>query len=142
LLLPGKGVLHEKYQEQIKKMGIENHVKLLGFREDIPDLLKMADLLVASSLTEGLPINMIEAMITGLPVVATKVRGHVDLIENGVNGFIFEVDMVDDAVNYINRLYNDNAMYNDMRMSMLDISKKYNVDVVKEEYLALLKSLF
>lgn len=138
LLLPGKGQLLGQYQQQVKKMRLEKQVEFLGYRNDIPDLLKISDLLVASSFTEGLPVNIIEAMSIGLPIVATKVRGHVDLVEQGENGFLFDLDDIVEAVNNIIKLQNDEILYNTMRVSAIEKSKKYDFEKVKDEYLKIL----
>ena len=87
LLLPGLDSYHGYYQEQVKQKALDSHIHFLGFRKDIPKLLKIADLSVAVSHREGLAVNVMEAMTCGLPVVATNVRGQRELVENGQNGF-------------------------------------------------------
>lgn len=90
LCLVGKGALYEKYQNEIKASGLENNIIMTGYRSDTPKLLKLADLCVATSKREGLPINLVEAALTGLPVLAYKNRGHVEIVKDDVNGYIFE----------------------------------------------------
>ncbi|MBF0858867.1 glycosyltransferase family 4 protein [Gluconobacter sp. LMG 31484] len=63
-------------------------LRMLGYREDVPDLLKAADVFVLPSHFEGLPMSVIEAMLTGLPVVATDVRGPREQVVNGKTGFL------------------------------------------------------
>ena len=63
-------------------------VDFLGYRNDIAKILSVCDIAVASSLREGLPVNIMEAMACGLPVIASENRGHKELIQNGVNGWI------------------------------------------------------
>ncbi len=79
LLLPGKDSLNGKYQQLVKQYGLEDNIKFLGFRKDIPKLFKISDLAVSTSKQEGLPVNLIEAMMSGLPVIATDCRGNRDL---------------------------------------------------------------
>ncbi|OQB14358.1 MAG: putative glycosyltransferase EpsD [Firmicutes bacterium ADurb.Bin193] len=138
LLLVGSGILEETYKEEIKKRKLDNYIELLGFREDVPDLLKMSDMLIASSLTEGLPINVIEAMATGLPVVATRARGHEDLIVHGENGFVFERDDIKTAAEYIRNLYENQELYDKLRKNTIESAQKYDVKDVMSEYLELL----
>lgn len=88
LLLPGKDPYNNHIYKLIKKYNLQKHVHILGFRKDIPQLLKISDIAVSSSLREGLPVNLIEAMYSGLPIVATNCRGQRELITNGVNGFL------------------------------------------------------
>ncbi|MGP1907769.1 glycosyltransferase family 4 protein [Metabacillus sp. JX24] len=88
LLLAGEGNLLEECKQFAAENGILEMVDFLGFRKDIADILPMCDVGVASSLREGLPVNIMEAMACGLPIIATENRGHRELVENGVNGFI------------------------------------------------------
>ena len=88
LLLAGSGPLLEDCQEQAVRLNIDKMVDFLGFRMDIENLVKMSDIAVASSLREGLPVNVMEAMACGLPVIATDNRGHRELVVNHKNGWI------------------------------------------------------
>jgi glycosyltransferase EpsD len=88
LLLAGDGPLLQECQELSIKLGLKGMVEFLGFRNDIDKFLKMSDIAVASSLREGLPVNIMEAMACGLPVIATDNRGHRELIENNKNGWL------------------------------------------------------
>lgn len=101
LLLPGKDSLNEKCQLLVKKKNLENQIHFLGYRKDIPDLLKISDLALSSANQEGLPVNIMEAMYIGLPIVATDCRGNRDLIVDGVNGYIVEMN---DCNTYLERV--------------------------------------
>lgn len=87
LLLVGPDELHGKYQKLVDKLGVREHVKFLGFREDIPELLQISDIAVSASKREGLPVNLIEAAMVGLPIVATDCRGNRDVCKE-CNGAI------------------------------------------------------
>lgn len=86
LLLAGEGHLLEKCKALAKRLGVAHMVDFLGFRKDIKHLLQMSDVAVASSFREGLPVNVMEAMACGIPVVAVDNRGHRDLIDHQING--------------------------------------------------------
>ncbi len=88
LLLAGEGQLKEQCQDLAKELGIEDQVDFLGYRNDIDQLLPMCDIAVASSLREGLPVNIMEAMACGLPIIASENRGHRELVHNDHNGWI------------------------------------------------------
>ncbi|MFC0216467.1 glycosyltransferase family 4 protein [Paenibacillus chartarius] len=88
LLLAGVGPLQETAKTLAKQLGIAEQVEFLGYRTDIDELLPLCDIAVASSLREGLPVNIMEAMSCGLPVVATHNRGHDELVRDGVNGYL------------------------------------------------------
>lgn len=81
LLLPGSDKLNGKCQKLAKKLGLEKQVHFLGFRKDISKLLKISNLAVSSSKQEGLPVNILEAKMTGLPVVVLGCRGMRDILD-------------------------------------------------------------
>ena len=99
-LICGRGVLMEHLQNLTKQLGLESKVKFLGFRKDIAEICKAADLFIFPSYQEGLPVALMEAMATGLPVIASNVRGNRDLIakEN-----LFEPDDVAALTNLIKK---------------------------------------
>lgn len=75
LALVGTGVLEPEMRQLAHSLGIERHVRFLGFREDVADCLAASDLFVNASTTEALPVSLLEAMATGLPTLATAVGG-------------------------------------------------------------------
>ena len=88
VLLVGIGPDLENIKSDVKKYSLNNYISFLGYRKDIERLLKISDLFISSSKREGLPVSMIEAMATGLPIIATNNRGHRSLISNLKNGFL------------------------------------------------------
>ena len=87
-IVVGDGELREEFKELVKKLKIEEATFFLGFRSDLDRVYAGLDLIVLSSLNEGLPTAIIEAMASAKPVVSTRVGGVVDLIEDGVNGLL------------------------------------------------------
>jgi len=84
LRIYGVGPLREALQDQIRQLDLDDRVKLMGFAEDIRDKMAESDLFVLSSIWEGLPTVLIEAMTTGVPVVATDcVSGPSEILEDG-----------------------------------------------------------
>lgn len=92
LLLAGNGSLLNECKELAIKLRVEKMVHFLGYRNDIQSLLSICDVAVASSLREGLPVNIMEAMACGLPVVASENRGHRELIKDQVSGYVIPPD--------------------------------------------------
>ena len=92
LLLVGIGDLKEYYENKIKEYSLEKSVFLLGYRNDVPKLLKISDVLISTSKREGLPVNILEAMFAGLPIIATNCRGNRDLVPD--NNLV-EIDNVE-----------------------------------------------
>lgn len=92
LLLPGKDSMNGECQKLVNDLGLDKQIHFLGFRKDVPELITISDLAVSSSKQEGLPVNVMEAMYCGLPLVVTACRGNRDLIENGKNGYIVGIN--------------------------------------------------
>jgi glycosyltransferase involved in cell wall biosynthesis len=89
-ILVGDGVLRGKVEKLVDKLGLGNRFTLLGWRRDIPEILAATDIFVLTSLWEGLPRVLPQAMVMGIPIVATKVDGTPEAVTNGVNGFLIE----------------------------------------------------
>ena len=134
LLLAGNGIKREEYIQTIRDMDICDYIELLGYRKDVKNLLALSDCLVASSLNEGLPINVIEGLSSGLPVIASKVRGHVDLIEDGYNGFVFELGDHKTAADKIEQLIKDKELRSSMSRNAKLSSERYDINNVIEQY--------
>lgn len=118
----------------IESKGLQDAVLLLGWRSDVPTLLHLADIYVASSKSEGLGLNLIEAMACNLPVVATNNRGHAESITHGQNGFLVDVNDSDAMASYVLQLH-DNA---ELRKT---ITAQAQRDIVKFETDAAVKEL-
>ena len=88
VLLVGADSLNGYYQNLVKDLEIEEKIMFLGYRKDIPKLLSISDLYISTSKQEGLPVNIMEAMSCGLPIIVTDCRGNRDLVEDGVNGYV------------------------------------------------------
>jgi len=88
LALPGQGELWEGCRALARELGLAERVLFPGQVSNVPHWYRAADAAVSSSRSEGLPFNVMEAMYCALPVVATAVKGHVDLIEDGVSGYL------------------------------------------------------
>ncbi len=124
LVLAGTGVLKSFYKEKIKEYTLERNVHLLGYRKDVPKLLKISDVLLSLSHREGLPVNVIEAMFCGLPVIATNCRGNRDLVKNEKNGYFKEINDTNLLIKKIEKLYNDKEQYKEF--------KEYNKKEIKQ----------
>jgi glycosyltransferase involved in cell wall biosynthesis len=88
ILLVGDGDLREKLLAQANASGLNGHLRFLGYRSDIPDLLAASDLFILPSLWEGLSMALVEAMASGLPVIATEVSGTKQVMVSGETGLL------------------------------------------------------
>jgi glycosyltransferase involved in cell wall biosynthesis len=89
-ILVGDGVLRGKVEKRADELGLGDRFTLLGWRRDIPEIMAATDIFVLTSLWEGLPRVLPQAMVMGIPIVATKVDGTPEAVTNGVNGFLIE----------------------------------------------------
>ena len=86
LIIAGDGPCREPLADLIMRRGLQDRVRLLGERRDIPEVLSAMDVFVLPSIAEGMSNTVLEAMATGLPVVATRVGGNPEIVEDGVTG--------------------------------------------------------
>lgn len=133
LLLIGDGPLKEQYQQYIKENNLENEIQLLGKRQDINELLSITNIYFASSIREGLPVNVMEAMYKGLPIIATDNRGHRELIHNGKNGYICKKNDTENFENNIQKFLKDMSIINNMKEINRILVKKYELQEVKNK---------
>lgn len=130
LLLPGKDSYNGFYQNTVKEKKLDKYIKFLGFRKDIPKLLKISDLAVATSKREGLPVNIMEAMYVGLPIVASNCRGNRDLVTDNKNGFLINLDSEVDFVESIKKIYSSNELKKEFSKESQEEIKKYMLDKI------------
>lgn len=90
VLFAGVGDLMQDTQYYARDRGMDSRIHFLGYRSDIPSLLKASDIYVHSSDYEGIPLSVAEAMACGVPVVASDVDGINELVQNGVSGLLFK----------------------------------------------------
>lgn len=132
-LICGQGPLKDKYEESIKKYGLENRVKLLGFRTDIPDILTITDLYIMPSYREGLSKSMMEAMCYGLPIVASKIRGNVDLVGENEGGILCTTIDNQAYADAITQIYSDKTLAKSMGKRNKEFIKNFDINVVLQQ---------
>jgi L-malate glycosyltransferase len=109
LVIFGEGDLREPLSRQIRDLGLDKHVVLAGFRDDVLALTRSAELFVMSSVTEGLGSAVLDAMALGLAVVGTRAGGIPEAIEDGVTGLLVPPGRADALAEAIVRLLRDPA---------------------------------
>ncbi|OOM16521.1 glycosyltransferase [Clostridium saccharobutylicum] len=130
LLLLGDGILLDELKTYTKELGISNNVFFIGYTEDTCTYYQMADICVSSSRIEGLPFNIMEAMCVGLPIVASNVKGHKDLVIPNENGFLFEYDNDSEFYTYIKAIYDSKEIQYKMSNKSLDLAENYSINNV------------
>ena len=116
-LIVGDGELKSKVIRLSNKLGVEEKVSFLGFREDIPEILEILDVFVLSSLWEGLGRSLTEAMVMGCPVVATRVEGVPELVVGGETGILVQPKDPDSLAQGIVELITDSVKARKMGQS-------------------------
>ncbi|HEY3383879.1 MAG TPA: glycosyltransferase [Vicinamibacterales bacterium] len=110
LVVAGEGPLEEDLRVEAEHLELAGHVKFVGPRTDMPELLKVFDLYVLPSLWEGLPMVLLEAMAAGCPIVATNVGGVSSAIETGVNGMLVPPSDPEGLADAITTLLGDQSL--------------------------------
>lgn len=131
--IAGKGPLYDYLISLSKELDIQDQVHLLGFRSDIPELYKIADIFVFPSLREGLGLAAIEGMAAGLPLVVSDNRGAKSYAVDTVNALICPVgNKVAAYVDAINKMLNNASMRMAMGEYNFDFSKNFEVKEINE----------
>ncbi|MDM5359871.1 glycosyltransferase family 4 protein [Peribacillus sp. ACCC06369] len=131
-LICGRGPELDSLQKLAKRLGVERNIHFLGFRTDIKELLSVSDIFLLTSYQEGLPRSMMEAMATGLPCVASKVRGNTDLIEASKGGYLCNPDDIDGLAECISKLALNEQLRGEMGLANLTSIREYDVENVKK----------
>ena len=126
IVLCGKG----RFLEHFKNYAVQNkmnYVVFTGYTKEVAVWCGISDVLVMPSFQEGLPLSMIEAVATGLPVVASNVRGHQDVIEDGMNGFLCDLNRPEDFIRCITLLYKNPALRQEMGRRNVGVAKRFSL---------------
>ena len=133
LLLVGTGVNRTKYENKIKDYGLEKNILITGYRNDVPKILKISDIAISCSKHEGLPFNLVEAQMCGLPIVATDCRGNDEVVEENQTGYLISDFNKEKFENKLLKLCNSKSMRERMGKNALNNSKKYKLSRIIDE---------
>lgn len=138
LLIVGADNFDGKYIALADELGVSENVDFLGHRDDACDLVHISDIAVGSSLREGLPVNVMEALACGLPVVLFDNRGHRALCRNGYNGFVVMPNDYKTMAQKTVSLLTDENLYSQMSANAAEFVKPY----AKENVIVELKEIY
>lgn len=136
LWLAGNGPLREQLEAEIERLNLTDSVKLLGYQTQIEKFVRASDIVCSASKREGLPFNIIEAMLAKRPVVASVNRGHKELIKNGQNGFI--TNKQEEFIDNIVCLYENKELNKQIAENAFDYAKSYTLNQTMKEFKVLL----
>jgi glycosyltransferase involved in cell wall biosynthesis len=133
LLMVGDGDEKAAGVALVEELGLEDKVVFQAFRHDVPDVLAAADIFVLPSLWEGLPIGLLEAMAMGKAVIATRVDGTKEVVNDGSNGLLIEPGDVGGLVAAILRLSKDGTLRDQLsRNAVRTIREQYNASLMTQ----------
>lgn len=118
--------------DRMRELKVDDIVAVLGYRKDVDRLFRISDLCVSMSKREGLPVNVIEGLASGLPAVCTSIRGHTDIIEDGVNGYLFSLGDAASMETRIIALARDADLRGRMGAAGVERSARYSVSIAVE----------
>jgi len=142
LVVVGGGPDFEAILDRARALGVHERVSFLGERGDVPRLLRAFDAFVLPSWREGMPVALLEAMATGLPVVATAVRGSREVVEDGRNGLLVPARDPAALRAALARLAGDVALRDRLgAAAVAEVRERHAQDVVLPAFLALYERL-
>ncbi|MDZ7898032.1 MAG: glycosyltransferase [Arcicella sp.] len=126
----GEGELMDSLQVKVKTLDLENVVKFLGFRKDIPELLNISDVAILVSYQEGLPVFGLESIASGLPFITTDIRGSQDLVDNYQNGIKIKPDDIDATVSAMQYMLTNKDHLKEMGENSKKMALQYDEAVI------------
>lgn len=141
LLLVGDGDLYNEFNLYIKTKKLDNNIKLLGYRKDIPKILDTTDIVGLFSYHEGLPRNLMEAMVAKCPIICTDIRGNNDLVENEKNGFLVNINDIDTTIVLLEKMYKNKSLRMDMGKAGFNKIQEYSLENVLNQMKAIFNEI-
>lgn len=124
-LIVGFGEEEKTLRKLVEELKIEDRVIFAGYRSDVKQLLSVVDAYVFPSLQEGLPVSLMEAMAAGLPIVCSRIRGNIDLIQDGEGGYLVDCYDIDGIAKHMTDIIENDCSW--MGNINYEIIKKYDV---------------
>ena len=142
LVIVGDGGCRSNLEALLDSRGLSEQVWITGYVEDIGATMSVFDVYVCSSLTEGLPITLLEAMREEVPVVSTAISNIPELLQGGEGGVLVPSDDITQLAAGINRVLGDSVLSKSIAVqSRLFFDKKFGSQIMAEHYLSLYESL-
>lgn len=133
LLLAGNGPEKDNLEKIISDYGLQDNIRMLGYVINLQDYQHISDVLVSCSYREGLPLNIVEAMLSANPVVASGNRGHRELINEGNNGYLVNVNDVEGMKNKVIELLDSIQLSKEVGNAAREYAEQYSITKVKNE---------
>ena len=132
----GDGAEREKIEALINELGLKEDIILLGFRSDIKNVISQMDVLVLTSIYEGLPLTPMEAFSVGKAVIATNIDGTKEVVEDEYNGLLVESKNPESIANGIQRVYQDSQLLKNLgKNARKTYETKFSLEIFRRKYL-------
>ena len=141
VLIAGNGPDEQMLKRMALELGIEDIVKFLGYRIDLEKVVPATDLVVSCSWREGMPLNIIEGMLSARPIVASHNRGHNELIQHEKTGYLFNIKDVEELANCIFKIYNNRKRAEIFGKRAYKKAQKYTSDSVVKQIEKIIEEL-
>jgi glycosyltransferase involved in cell wall biosynthesis len=130
----GDGALRRDLEQLAQELGLRNTVKFVGYQKDVGSWLRRAKVFVLTSDSEGLPLSTMEAMMCGLPVIASSVGDLPDLVNDGINGYLIQERTPDDFAKRILELLTNGEQLGRFARAARHTGERYNVQTVTQTW--------
>jgi glycosyltransferase involved in cell wall biosynthesis len=131
--IAGSGPLQESLYRQVNDLSLHNQVVFLGYRTDVNELLCCTDIFVLPSKHEGLSMALMESMAGDLPVICSRIRGNVDLVDDGNGGFLCDTNDADAYTDAIKRLVDDPYLRKSMGEYNKEKIRGFSIEIVDKK---------
>lgn len=132
-VIAGVGENADKLLALAKELNLENNFKLLGYRKDIAEIYKVSDICCFPSIREGLPVAVMEAMASGLPIVSGNNRGSRDLCKNDANGFLCDPLNYEEFSTTINMIMSNKNLYSQISTTNKSTALQFDFSVINKK---------
>lgn len=133
LIIAGNGPREEFLKDYIKQKGLEKNVRMIGYVTNLQDYQHIVDIQVSCSKREGLGLNVVESMLSGNPVVASKNRGHKELIEDGKTGYLVDVNDYEAMAERVLLILRDANLRQYIERNAWQFAQQYTSEKVQKE---------
>lgn len=138
LLFMGKGEKAEYLENLCRDLNVADRTYFLGYRHDVNRILSVCNLGASASFREGLPLNIIEEMASGLPIVASKNRGHVDIVTEE-SGVLLQENTAEDFSKAFRDFYKSPEKCEVISKNNLELCKRFDIDTIKTSLLRIIE---
>jgi len=142
VIIAGDGPLKEQLTKLIYKYNLSNNIKLIGYSDNVKEILAVIDLFILPSLSEGLPISLLEAMASGKPSIASGVGGITEVILDNVGGIVIPPHNSESINDAVIKLYRDEQHYKKLKEEGIKVvEEKFSTNKMVEQYINIYSNL-